>query len=263
MKLLVLAAALALPVAVSAAEAPDIKVADQGGGNYRLTLTSTTIQDPDRGQDAMLLTGMQVCGDKLPHFGHYKFQSQQKIGKDGTVTPGQPFVMDQDISCGTAVPHTTGGTNPEGNWTPSQAETDKMMAVTQKFFAAKDSGDYQATYALLDAGMKDLISSEVWKGQIQDFNRKSGALVGRKLAKFTWSKDPAGAPALGIYAVVDYVSHYQAMDVECGYLAWFEQPDGSFLLAHEQTGFLSKEQEEKMSPQEVVAIKAQLGCLAD
>jgi hypothetical protein len=263
MRYLLLAAALALPLAVRASDATDIKVTDLGGGNYRLTLTSTTIQDPDRGQDAMLLTAMKTCGTERPHFGHYKFQSQQKIGKDGTVSPGQPFVMDQNIACGGAAAVVPPPGNPEGNWTPSQAETDKMLATTHKFFDAQDRGDYPATYALLKPSTKDTVSLKDWTELSKKLGGQSGPLVDRKFVKFTWSKDPAGAPVPGIYAVVDYVSHFQSVDIECGYLAWYEESDGSFLLVHQQSGFIGKEQEKQMTPQAIATTKTQLGCLAD
>ena len=263
MRIPLLIMVLAFPI-LAYAEAPDIKVTDLGGGNYRLTLTSTTIHDPDRAQDAMLLTAMKTCGSQRPHFGHYKYDSQQKIGKDGSLLPSdKPFVMDQDINCGAAATPVASSGNPEGNYVPSQAETERMMAATQRFFDAKDKGDFATTYALLDTGTKDAISPDKWSELSRDFYLKSGPLVSRKYVKVTWSKDPAGAPAPGIYAVIDYVSHFQSVDIECGYVAWYEHADGSFLLAHEQTGFISKEDEKTMTPQAIATTKAQLGCLPE
>jgi hypothetical protein len=62
----------------------------------------------------------------------------------------------------------------------------------------------------------------------------------RRIVKLTWTKDPANAPAPGVYAVLDLASRFENIDRHCGYIILY-QPDGGapFLVQRFEQNFIT------------------------
>lgn len=149
-----------------------------------------------------------------------------------------------------------GTTDP--NWQPNNADYQAVIDTVTRYFAAKDSGNVDGTYALLDGGMG--LSLKEWKSTSDDFTAQTGTVVSHKVMKLTWYKDPQGAPEPGVYAAADFVDHYDKA-TDCGYLSLHRKSDGSFLVIHEQDGFIPNQP--TMTPAQLAEYKTKLGCVGD
>lgn len=82
---------------------PDIQVHPSGSDAYVLTLTSAAITNVPAAQADLMRTAQKTCADKIPQFGHYKFESKAPLGApandNGTKAS---FVIDQEIACVTS-----------------------------------------------------------------------------------------------------------------------------------------------------------------
>lgn len=120
-------------------------------------------------------------------------------------------------------------------WVPSIAQDQAVDGATDAWFAALESGDFARAYAMLAPANR----TEPYA----DFARRNaaardnaGALRGRTVLKVTWTKDPANAPAPGVYAAVDIAERHANVDRQCGYLIWYQPPEGGpFLLMRTET----------------------------
>jgi hypothetical protein len=81
----------------------------------------------------------------------------------------------------------------------------------------------------------------------------------RDIKKITWYKNPPQA-APGTYAAVDFSSQFTNANIHCGYLVWFEQGDGSFVMVREEVNFIDKATEQKLKPDELERARAKFGC---
>src|SRR3546814_5174441 len=68
-------ASLVLSGAIHAGDA--VHVDDHGGGRYTLTTTLDGTTDPAHGQLAIVPTAEELCGELHPHYGHYRFRSEE------------------------------------------------------------------------------------------------------------------------------------------------------------------------------------------
>jgi hypothetical protein len=123
-------------------------------------------------------------------------------------------------------------------WLPS-VELEKSVSDTATDYLGKmDRERYGDAYALLsDFDRQE--SFTAFSDRLRAFNARAGAAVERRLVKITWTKDPAHAPAPGIYAAIDFVSSFQNIDRDCGYLVLYQPPSGGgFKIMREENNFL-------------------------
>jgi hypothetical protein len=244
---------------VAADTPPDIQVHTSDSGGFVVTLTSTAITNAPAAQAALISAAQKACAGKIPQFGHYKFDAKAPLdvsaGGDG---PKSALKIDQEFTCVDAVAQTTQPPPTDPNWRPSDKDSQAVIDTVTKFFAAKDSGNIAASYALLDGGMG--LSFNEWKSTSEDSAAKTGAATAHKVVKLTWYKDPQDAPAPGVYAAADFVDHYEKV-TDCGYLSLHRRSDGSFLVVHEQDGFISDQS--NMTAAQLAELKTKLGCVGD
>ena len=120
-------------------------------------------------------------------------------------------------------------------WTPSVALEREVLRTHAAYFAAIESGDFATAYAMI-APINRQTSAEVFAQQGQERRAADGALIDRTIVKLTWTKDPPNAPFPGIYAAIDVTSRHANIDRECGYLMWYQKPEGGpFMMMRIET----------------------------
>ncbi len=79
----------------------------------------------------------------------------------------------------------------------------------------------------------------VFSQMLTAFNVKAGPVVERRITMLTWTKDPPGGPAPGVYAAFDLVSRFAKVDRHCGYLVLYQPPAGGpFRVARQQDVYM-------------------------
>lgn len=236
----------------------EIQVQRLGDDAFRLTLKSFRSRTVDAGQEELLAKAREVCGGKSARYGKYTFETDEAISP--TAAEKRPFMIRQDIICGgTESSPAPTSANKDPQWRPTTSQEQLVERQTLAYFSAKDGKKYQAAYALLSPAQKEIISYERWTSMREEFNAKAGEVLSRKIKKVTWYKDPPRA-APGVYAAADFVSQFANVDLHCGFIAWQEQPDGSFLLVREEENFIDNNVKKKLKPGEFEKVRAQFGC---
>ena len=148
-------------------------------------------------------------------------------------------------------------------WLPSAAQKEQVQKAFRNYFSALDARHYDQAYALQTPGQKNLESLEQFRKRETKFNVDAGTVKTRQIVKLTWTKDPANAPAPGVYAALDLTSRFQNIDRHCGYVILY-QPDvtAPFLVQREEQNFMTNADAHtialKQSPQAVDDAWAQL-----
>ena len=160
------------------------------------------------------------------------------------------------MQCGTAPPRPV--LQPTG-WKPTPADERRVLDLTSRYFAARDSGRYRDAWNLLTHSMQEMESLAEYQARQIDFKARAGGSPRRKPVGLTWYDNPPNAPAGGIFAAVDFVGESGKLELLCGYLMWLRQPDGSWRLTREEEGSLDRG-ELPSSPQQIAQAKAAMHC---
>jgi uncharacterized protein DUF4019 len=127
-------------------------------------------------------------------------------------------------------------------WVPSTDQRAQVPQIIQDFLAALDGGQYQKAYGLMTESQKALESFDRFSNRIREFNAEAGAAKERRILKITWTKDPANAPAPGVYAAVDLASRFENIDRHCGYIVLHQRDAGlPFLVARQEDNYITNE----------------------
>lgn len=120
-------------------------------------------------------------------------------------------------------------------WLPSVELSAQAEATLHDYIAATDANRVSDAYAMLSDIQKQNVPFETFKTNIETFNARAGAVIERRIVKVTWTKDPANAPAPGVYVAIDIVSRFANIDRHCGYIALYLKPDGgAFQIQREE-----------------------------
>lgn len=136
--------------------------------------------------------------------------------------------------------------------------------MTHAFLSALDRGDPATAFALMTDGQKAIQTFEQFARRLARLNSQARPVKERRIVRVTWTKDPSNAPAPGIYAAVDLVSHFTNIDRHCGYIVLYkpDHPHTSFRIAHQEDGFMTNAQARqiaaKQSPEAVEALWARI-----
>src|SRR5439155_9094548 len=108
------------------------------------------------------------------------------------------------------------------------------------FLAAMDGGRYADAYGLFLADFNRRYQSLAqFSDRIGKFNAKAGAVKERRIVKVTWTKNPAQAPAPGVYAAIDLISRFANIDRHCGYIVLYQPPaGGDFRVTRQEDNYL-------------------------
>jgi hypothetical protein len=148
--------------------------------------------------------------------------------------------------------------NKDSGWRPTRAQIDQVQKQSYAYFSAKDGGKYQDAYSMTSASLQQLSPFEQWSAIADHTKAKVGAVLWRNLRRITWYKDTPQGP--GVFAAVDFNSQFANTEVHCGFVAWQEQPDGSFALVREEENFIESAQARSMKREDFERIRSQFGC---
>ena len=238
----------------------EIAVQSIGDDSFRLVLKSYNSSTVGAGQQELLPKAKEVCGAKTVSYGKYQFKTMEPVGP--TTASGTFLVLTQDITCGLSAGTQLSAAPTivrDERWRPTDAQVQHVERQSNTYFAAKDGRRYKDAYELLSTSAKQITSFERWSSVAQNFNSKAGEVLHRDIKKITWYKNPPQA-APGTYAAVDFSSQFANVNIHCGYLVWFEQGDGSFVMVREEENFIDKVMEQKMNPNELVRVRSEFGC---
>lgn len=111
-------------------------------------------------------------------------------------------------------------------WVPSPELEQAVLRATREFFDALEAGDPARAYQMLTPQHRAQLPLRIFFEQSSKTRDAAGPLRERRLLQLTWTKDPAQAPAPGIYAVIDIAARHANIDRECGYVVWYQRPEG-------------------------------------
>lgn len=123
-------------------------------------------------------------------------------------------------------------------WQPSPVLEQNAKSATLAYLAKIDAGQYADAYQTLDQ-LNRRESLQAFSARLQKFNALAGSVKDRQIIKITWTKDPAQAPARGIYAAIDLTSHFSNIDRHCGYIVLYQKAVGDeFSVMRSEENFL-------------------------
>lgn len=228
-----------------------------GEDQFELSVRHVGAFDVSKVQAELIGAAKAACGAKTYAFGRYKFSSSESSAatKEGTV--GDWFDALQEVSCGvkTSVPQATKAPQ-DANWKPTEKQAATVLAATYKYFISQDSGEISASYQMLAATMKASASATEWQRSISEFNKRAGASLGRSVSKLTWYPDTDSPSGRGLFVAADFSGAFVNSELFCGYLAWFELPDGTFELVREEKNIIDKNSAKQMKQTDIDAFKS-------
>lgn len=136
-------------------------------------------------------------------------------------------------------------------WLPSAEQQVQVPQIAQDYLAALDRGLYQKAYGLMTESQKALETFDQFSERVREFNTQAGAAKERRILKVTWTKDPANAPAPGVYAAVDLASRFEHIDRHCGYIVLYQPAaDTPFLITRQEDNFITNEHARQIATQQ-------------
>lgn len=140
-------------------------------------------------------------------------------------------------------------------WLPSTAQEQQVLKATNDYFSALDEEQYQRAYAMMAEINRKSRPLAQFIQQNHEFRERSGPMLQRKIAKVTWTKDPAAAPFPGVYAAIDIAAHFAKVDRYCGYVVLYQRPSGGdFEIMRQEGNFIDNATAEKIERQQSRAV---------
>lgn len=231
--------------------------------NFRLTLTSSRIDDFETAQIALLPAALSVCGEAYPEFGRYKFEKNELLGAQGASDAANSFVLVQDIECVASKPTAD---SPPANVAIKQYERaaveSTVRSLTRSYFSEILDGKFSTAYSRWSRENQRLQSLNRRTAEWKQFQRDSGQLLYLDLHTITLYDNPPNSPQPGLYVAVDYQNRFERAPYHCGYLVWFRNADGQFEIVREETGLLTYESVESIPQERLGEILEQFRCKA-
>jgi len=127
-------------------------------------------------------------------------------------------------------------------WLPSAEQQSQVRQVALEFLAALDGGYYQRAYSLMSDIQRAQEAFDRFATRLKGFNSVAGPVIERRIIQVTWTKDPANAPAPGVYAAVDLASRFKNIDRHCGYIMLYQaKADQPFLVMRQEDTFMTND----------------------
>jgi Protein of unknown function (DUF4019) len=124
-------------------------------------------------------------------------------------------------------------------WRPSAGQMQQVLATVDGYFSALDQQRYQNAYSMMAEPNRKLTSLADFSQQSEQFHQRSGLIKQRNILKVTWTKDPAAAPAPGVYAAVDIATRFANVDRHCGYVVLYQKSPGQdFQIMRQESNFI-------------------------
>jgi len=143
-------------------------------------------------------------------------------------------------------------------WVPSEALEAQARQDAADYLADEDAGRYAQAYARQSAAHRAHLSLEDYQRLSRQLADQTGPAIERHVTTITWTKDPAHAPAPGVYAAMDLAGRYQKADRYCGYVVLYQPPEGgAFTVMREEINLLDNATAKSLGPAKAEAAWAQ------
>jgi Protein of unknown function (DUF4019) len=149
----------------------------------------------------------------------------------------------QDLSAGVAARPSSRELNITSDsapgWQPSAGQMQQVFGAIDGYFSALDQQQYQSAFAMMAEINRKSTSFAQFAQQNGEFHQRSGLIKQRSILKVTWTKDPAAAPAPGVYAAVDIASRFANVDRHCGFVILYQRSPGqNFEIMRQESNFI-------------------------
>jgi hypothetical protein len=114
----------------------------------------------------------------------------------------------------------------QSDWQPSSDQIEQSRAAVDAYFTALEHNEPERAFAMMSAGTRAIETASAFSERARSFASISGALLERRFHRVTWYKDPADAPAPGVYVAFDMVAWFANIDRYCGYVIAYQAPTG-------------------------------------
>jgi hypothetical protein len=223
-----------------------IQVFTLKSGMNVIVVQSMTSKSVEAARLELMPEAKRICGTQPVWFGEYQFDGG---GNDG------PFLLMQPIGCVDLVsPPSTVVRDPA--WRPTEMQHGIILELTRRYFRLKDADNFEQVRQFLAPSLP----FGDWRASSEKFNKQAGEVRYRKVEKVTWYKDPPNAFAPGLFTAVDFTGQFANIDIYCGFVVWHRGEDNMTRLLREEQNYISREMQQKMSSDELTAMRKKLGC---
>jgi len=146
---------------------------------------------------------------------------------------------------------------------PSQTRQEleqSVLAATNAFFAARDSGRYAEAYRMFGSGLASEVSEADFRQTVDRMGGEWGAIRSRRNVAVTLYTTPPAATEQATYALVDFSAQYEKLYFLCGHVMWARQEDGTWRIAHLMESAFPHAQSPDAGPAEIVRARALVRC---
>jgi Protein of unknown function (DUF4019) len=162
-----------------------------------------------------------------------------------------PVVLSGAQSAPTSAPRVINlTTDSEKGWLPTEELEAEAHSTLHRYFHALDKGDVRTLWELASDGLKGLTTFAEFQSGNKKTRKDFGRLTRLDILQVTWTKDPANAPAPGIYVAIDISGQFTKTKRQCGYVVLFKsRPNDPFRLARIENNHLSDAMARKIAKQ--------------
>jgi hypothetical protein len=186
----------------------------------------------------LLERARENCGARYPHLTRYQFEGRERIS--GTDPEPATFAVRQELSCLVEPPPAEVGAVVPSDWQQTPEDERLITTLAQRYFDLFDAQDVTGLRQLLDAEMLTYQSEAEMAAELSEFHRNAGTPGRHQVKAVTWYVNPATAPRPGVYVAVDFERNYSGLLLNCGYLIWYREADGRYVLTRTESNTVSR-----------------------
>jgi hypothetical protein len=108
------------------------------------------------------------------------------------------------------------------------------------YFAAVDAGDAARIHGMLASDRQADESLPERAEALRAFRATAGTPGTHRITALTWYVNPPAAPHGGVYVAADFERAYSDLLVNCGYLVWFRETAGRYVLVREENNMIAR-----------------------
>lgn len=196
------------------------------------SMTLPVSPETAEGQRLISARAVEICAGRYPHLGRYRFEGTETL--TGEARGQARFEVQQELECMDAPPAEVAADTGPADWQPSAQDVRLITELTMRYFALLDAGNTAEATRLWSADQQAEMSPERLE-QLRTFRREAGRPGDHQIRALTWYVNPENAPRPGIYAAADYERRYSELAFNCGYLIWFREAEGRYVIVREET----------------------------
>ena len=222
------------------------------------TMTVPVSPDSEEGRRIVALRAVEACAGRYPRLGRYTYVGSTEVGGGEAVR----YEVRQELVCLDAPPARPAEQPAPSDWQPGETDHKQIVELTERLFALTDAGRVEDVHGLWSGANQEMVPLAERRAALDDFRAKAGRPLQHRIAKITWYVNPPSAPTPGIYAAVDYERAYSQLAANCGFIVWFREPSGRYVITRQEDGTLPKEQAESLSLERLAQVRELLKCPA-